>query len=410
MARRGLIAVGVLAALTLVGMVGLVSLALSGPEPRGRWGYVAGTAVFVLSACQVAPAVAFTTRLGRGFWGARLRRVADVFGLSGLISAPVLVLLLLELPDWHDRPSIWFDWPGAPVAWDAVAVLGLAVAGAALVWFDTWPERRTARWVGTTRQWRALTRGLIVLGALYCLLLVFVHLLVASDLALSLVPGWHSAVIPAYQVVSGYEAAIALAVVALAVIRWLDPSAGSRPDAFHSCAKLLLALGLLWFYFVWCELLTYWYGRTPDEQSLLGLFMFGPGAGLFLVSLLGQFLLPVSVLIWHKARTSPRVTTGVAAAVLIGSFVDRLRLYVGAWAVATPRPQEHLPDPLPPLPLPGLAELAACVGILAAVGLVVLLTLRRSGAVARWEVEAVERLTPERRLLRTRVPVVARPS
>src|SRR5919199_2735411 len=218
MARRGLIAVGVLAALTLIGMVGLVSLALSGPEPRGRWGYVAGTAVFVLSACQVAPAVAFTTRLGRGFWGAPLRRVADVFGLSGLISAPVLVLLLLELPDWHDRPSIWFDWPGAPVAWDAIAVLGLAVAGAALVWFGTWPERRTARWVGTTRQWRALTRGLIVLGALYCLLLVFVHLLVASDLALSLVPGWHSAVMPAYQVVSAYEAAVALAVVGLAVI------------------------------------------------------------------------------------------------------------------------------------------------------------------------------------------------
>ena len=78
--------------------------------------------------------------------------------------------------------------------------------------------------------------------------------------------------------------------------------------------------------------------------------------------------------------------------------------------MATPLPEEHLPDPLPPLPLPGLPEVAACVGILAAVTLVVVLALRGSGAVARWEVDAVERLMPERRLLRTRVPVVARPT
>jgi molybdopterin-containing oxidoreductase family membrane subunit len=233
---------------------------------------------------------------------------------------------------------------------------------------------------------------------------------VASDLALSLVPGWHSAVIPAYQIVSAYEAAVALAVVGLAVIGRLDPAAGPYSETFRACAKLLLALGLLWFYCVWCEFLTYWYGRTPDEQSLLGLFMFGPGAGLFLLSVVGQFLLPVGVLIWNTARTSRRVTTGVAAGVLIGSFADRLRLYVGAWTVATDRPLEHLPDPLPPLSLPGLAEVAACIGILAAVALVVVLVLRRVAPVARWEVEAVARLTPERRLLGARVPVVARPS
>jgi molybdopterin-containing oxidoreductase family membrane subunit len=243
------------------------------------------------------------------------------------------------------------------------------------------------------------------------LLLGFVHLLIASDLALSLVPGWHSAVIPAYQIVSAYEAAVALVVVGLAVVARLEPAEASEgPDAFQPCAKLLLALGLLWFYFVWCELLTYWYGRTPDEQSLLGLFMFGPGAGLFLVSALGNFVVPLIVLLWHRARTSRRVTTAVASAVLIGSFADRLRLYLGAWTVATRLPEEHLPESLLPLPLPGLAEAAACLGILAAVGLVVLLALRRFAPVARWEVEAVERLTPERRLLRARVPVVGRPT
>ena len=51
--------------------------------------------------------MAFTTRLGRGYWGAPLRRLADTFGLAGLVSAPVLVLVLRQLPEWHARPSIW---------------------------------------------------------------------------------------------------------------------------------------------------------------------------------------------------------------------------------------------------------------------------------------------------------------
>src|SRR5206468_188450 len=121
-------------------------------------------------------------------------------------------------------------------------------------------------WAGTPTQWRVLTRGIIALGGLYTLLVVFVHLLVASDLGLSLVPGWHSAVIPAYHVVSGLEGAVALVVLGLAAVRRLDARIA------RSCAKLLLALSLLWFYLVWCELLTYWYGRTPDEQRLLALF------------------------------------------------------------------------------------------------------------------------------------------
>ena len=54
--------------------------------------------------------------------------------------------------------------------------------------------------------------------------------------------------------------------------------------------------------------------------------------------------------------------------------------------------------------------LGACVGILAGAGLLVLLVLRRYGPIARWEVEAVERLMPHRRLLRARVLVVGRPS
>jgi Ni/Fe-hydrogenase subunit HybB-like protein len=231
-----------------------------------------------------------------------------------------------------------------------------------------------------------------------------VHFVVSSDLAISLVPGWHSAVIPPYHAASGFEAGIGAVVLGLAVLRQLDTRLS------RSCAKLLLTLGLLWFYFVWCELLTNWYGRTPDEQSFLSLFMFGPGAGLFAVSVACEFLVPLVVLMWNSARDNPSVVTAVAAIVVFGNFVDRLRLYVPAWAVATPSPTDHLPEVLPALPRPGGIEVLACAGVLALAVLVVVTVARRVTPLSRWEVEAVERLTPERRVLRTRTVVVARPT
>ena len=405
MARRRLTLMAVLALLSVLGVIGLATLAIAGPEPRARWGYLAATTAFVLGAAQLAPVLAFVSRLGRGFWGAPLRRVADLFGLAGLVTAPLLIVLLQQLPDWPGRPSIWSDWPGAPRVWDAIAAVALALTGAGLVWLTSRPDRHPARWSGATRQWRVLTSGVVAMGAFYTMLAVFVHLLVSSDLALSLVPGWHSAVIPAYHVVSGFEAAVALVIVVTAMVR---PEA--HLQTFRASAKLLLALALLWFYFVWCELLTYWYGRTPDEQGLLGLFMFGPGAGLFLVAAVCEFVAPVLVLMWAGARAHTGVVAGVAAMVVVGSYVDRLRLYLGAWSVATPRAEEHLPDRLPPLPPPGLPETAACVGTLALVALVLLVVVRRVPSVSAWEIRAVERLVRERRLLRTRVSVVGRPS
>jgi hypothetical protein len=392
--------------LLLLGVAGVVALgfmAAGGAQPYWKWGYIAATLSFLLSAVQMAPVLSMATRVGRGYWGARLRRVSDVLGLGGLLSAPVLILLLLQLPSWRGRPSIWFDWPGAPLLPDAIAGIGLAFAGAALVWVVTWPERRGPHWAGSSGQWRVLTRATVGLGTLYTLLVVFLHLLIVSDLAMSLVPAWHSAVIPPYHVVSGLQAAVALVLLGVAASGALD----SRLS--RSSAKLLLALSLLWFYFIWCELLTYWYGGTPDEQSLLQLFMFGPAAGLFLAATVCEFVIPMTVLIWNGARGSPTIISLVAAIVVVGSFLDRLRLFLPAWAVATERPEEHLPQTLPPLPLPGLTEVVACGGLLAITAVLVMVVGRRFSAVSDWEVKAVDRLTPERPVLRTRTVVVARP-
>jgi hypothetical protein len=395
---------GWIALLGLVGLAGLVALALlarGGPEPRGRWGPVAAALALLLSTGQAAPVLAFATRLARGHWAAPLRRAAELGAVAGVVSAPVGLVLLAQLPDFRGRPSIWLDWPGAPGLWDGLAFVLLALVGLALAWAAALPDLAAARdrgarlagrlaldWRGTTRQWRALARGLTALGGLYLMLFVFVHLLVSSDLAMSLVGGWHSPNIPPYHAVSALEGGVATAVLALWLLR------GGPVDAFHAAGKLLLALALLCFYFNWAEFLTYWYGRTPDEQRLLRLLMLRPA---FAAAFVGCVALPLLILLWNRWRASVGGVTLAAAGVLVGLLADRLRIYGPAWSEVGAAGS----SPLAWGALVGLAAGAACL---------YLLLLRVVPGVSAWESAQRELLTVEHPYLKTAAPLVAKPS
>jgi hypothetical protein len=328
-----------------------------------HWGYLAAALAFVLSTVQAAPAVALASRLASGAWGIPARPLCDAQGLAALITAPVGIVLLTKLPDFQGRPSIWFDWPGAPLVWHTLAYLilalvALALAGVAFV------SRRTA-WRGGARQWRAITWASAALGSLYLMQFVLLHVLVASDFALSLVPGWSSGNFPAYHAISALQGGVATTVLLLALVS----RGGQRVprESFHACARLLLALALLWFYFTWSEFLTYWYGRTPQELELLSVLMFGPTSlPLFVVSACLCCLVPVALLIWNPIRGSVAGTTLVAALVVIGLYVDRIRIFSAAWSVPVQ---------------PGLLEGVVLVGVPALALLLAVLTTRLVRAV-----------------------------
>src|SRR6188508_398234 len=121
------LAVAILGVLAVGGIIALALLAAGGPEPRVRWAYPAAMLSFILSSAQAAPILALATRLTRGYWSVPLRRLAELGAVAGLVTAPLFILLLVQLPDWHHRPSIWQDWPGAPQLWDSIAIVLLAV-------------------------------------------------------------------------------------------------------------------------------------------------------------------------------------------------------------------------------------------------------------------------------------------
>ncbi len=430
------LAVAAATVLALAGIAALVLRAAEGPAPRERWGYTAGALAFLLSTAQAAPLVAFIGRAGHAFWDAPGRRAAELWAVGGIVTAPVFILLLFELPSLSDRQSLWAGWPGAPHLWDGVAVAVLVLLGLAWLFLASLPDLAALRdlavlrdlaggephrptaierrgrlalgWRGRQRQWQALSAGLTLLGATYALLFVFVQLLLISDMGMSLVPGWSSANMPPYHVVTSIEGGIALWIVTLAVAR----RAGRleqyvHRDTFHAAAKLLLALALLWFYFFWAEFLTYWYGRTPNEQHLIDLLITGPYLGPFVVAFAGCFAGPFLLLLWNRVRAGIAGPACAAVLALVGLFFDRIRLYVAAWSAAG-LTQEHL-ETIPPARLPDTLDVLILLGLPAAVAVLSLMALRVVPPISLWEHKRAHLLRLEGQYLRRLVAVLAKP-
>ncbi len=404
----------VLGILAIVGLAALIAKVMGGPLPYTKWGYPAATLAFLASTAQAMPMLAFASRLARGYWAVPLRRIAELGALSGLVTTPLFILLLFQLPDFYGRPSIWFDWPGSPQLWDSIMMALLTFTGLAIVYFSSRPDRsllsgRTdPAWFGTGRQWDVLSVGLVVLGAFYLMVYVFVHLFIVSDLAISLVPGWHSAVFPPYHAISGLQGGLATTLLVGGALRrfgGLDRYIGL--PAFWGASKLLLGLSLLFFYLTWSEFITYWYGRTPEERFLLDLFMFGPYLALFILSLCMNFVFPLLLLIWNPIRVSIRGPIFVAAIIFLGNLIDRIRIYVASWSVAGPVGPHY--EFAPPAYLPEVGDILVLVGGVSAVAFIYLLALRMIPPISLWEFKSSLLLTGEQPFLRTKVAVVAKP-
>jgi molybdopterin-containing oxidoreductase family membrane subunit len=266
-------------------------------------------------------------------------------------------------------------------------------------------------WRGTPKRWSVLTTGLILLGAFYVALYAYVHIFMVADMAMSLVPGWKSAIYPAYHGVSGIQAGFATTLLTIAALRkWGGLRGYIQLAQFWGLAKLLLALSLLFFYFSWDEFATYWYGRTPEEMILIHLLMFGPYIWLYLPGFFMNFVLPFLLLIWNPIRVSIGGPPRVAAIVLLGNFIDRIRIYVASWSVAGPVDVHLDQATLPGFQLPTILDLLIVVGAISGVLLLYLLALRRFPVISLWEYKQADLLTIEKPYVKGHVAVIAKPN
>ncbi|MDP2660510.1 MAG: hypothetical protein Q8R28_07260 [Dehalococcoidia bacterium] len=421
------LAIAITGILFLIGIVGLIVRLQGGFDDRAAWGYYAATFAFIFAIVQGAPMVAVVLV----FTKAHLRRPLSNPSLLFAAAGPLVFLLFLPIlsliPPLQGRNNLWMGMAigGAPYTWDTLAVGFLALCGVALFWLISRPDldtvhqlgpegwrkslagRLAAHWRGNQSRWRRLSIWMVLLGGLYFVAFVLTNTLVSIDAAMSLVPGWRSGLFAPYHILTSFEAGVAATILAMGILRLTGFRSYLLFDQFWGLGKVLFALALLGIYFTFADFITLWYGRIPQEQTILQLTVFGPYLPVFLAAFFLSFFAPFLAMMWNRVRQSILGPTLVAAGVLAGLFLDRIRLYVAAYAAAQVSTEPILQTP--PVRLPDGADFMIMIGLPAGVILIYLLASKLVPAVSIWQIKELLLLRKTRRYLRTSVTTMAKP-
>jgi molybdopterin-containing oxidoreductase family membrane subunit len=265
-------------------------------------------------------------------------------------------------------------WPNfrSPLTWDVFAICSYVTVSALFVYMGMLPDlallaRRVTGWrrplyrllslgfSGTDGEWCLLERAYPIFAGIVIPLAISVHSVVSWDFAMTLMPGWHSAIFAPYFVAGAIFSGIAMAILLLSALR-----RGYRLERyikeahFDLLAKLMLAMSLVMTFVYATEFFMAFYRGDNTEIELFRWRATGAYAPIFWLVVVCNSVVPL-VCFGARARHSLPVLIVVSVLVTIGMWFERFLFIVTTLA--------HNFDPFSwRLYLPTPRELAVCLG------------------------------------------------
>jgi len=315
------------------------------------WAFDITNFVFWIGISHAGTLISAILRLANATWRRPVTRCAEVitvFALSIGAMFPIIHLgrpwLAFWLIPYASERQIWPNFR-SPLVWDFFAINTYLIGSVAFLTLPIIPDWALVRdkaggwrkkvygmlalgWRGTPKQWSRLETAMHVMAIAIIPVAVSVHTIVSWDFAMVLVPMWHSTIFGPYFVAGAIFSGIAALIIAMAGLRkLLHLEDYLKPVHFDNLGKLLLMMSLLWFYFVFAERLTTWYGNEPSEMAVFWTTQRGAYAPLFWTMVFCNFLLPFPILAIKRLRT---ITGTVIASlgVVVGMWLERFLIIV----------------------------------------------------------------------------------
>ncbi len=430
-------------ALLVLGVVGFVARASAdGFDDRAPWGYYMATFSFVFMVTSAAPVAAVAFRFTKSHWRRPLSRVSELFAVVGIFNIITFIPMMLIFPpilnpnpvQGHDleiRRTIWFEGPiGAPHAWDLAGVVGLAVTslfilyisavpdmaealslkgGRAATGFRGWFYRTLAgHWYGTKRQWNAQKAGLAMLGAFYFMILIFVHFIISSDYAQSMIPGWKDSIFPVFYSLTAFQVALGTCLMILYVMRrWGGFQEYYGKSVFWSASKVQLGLTLLWAYHLFAFFITYWFGRLVVEQNIIKYLFAQSYGGVFVANLALSFVIPFLLLLWNPVRRSAWGPPLAGLSAALGALMFSVRVFVGG--ANSGNIYEAFLNHVPAAAYPDIWDIFMVIGGIGGAAFTYLVATKIFPLLSVWEVKEGALYQSMRRFIRGEYLVLAKP-
>ena len=237
-------------------------------------------------------------------------------------------------------------------------------------------------WTGTPKQWHRLEKAMHIMAVAVIPVAVSVHSIVSWDFAMATVPMWHSTIFAPYFVAGAIFSGIAALIIAMALLRkFLHLEEYLLPIHFENLGKLLLVMSLLWFYFVFSERLTGWYGNESSEMAVFWLTQTRVVLlRLFWTMVFCNFLIPFPMLAIKKFRTITG-TVIASATVVVGMWLERFLIIVPSLS------HKYLPYSWGTY-RPTWVEITITAGTFAAMALLYMLFSKVVPIISVWELKA----------------------
>lgn len=350
-ATVGVLGVFVVAAFAAFGNQVYRGIGVTGLNRPVYWAFYITNFVFWIGISHAGTLISAILRLANATWRRPVTRCAEaitVFALMIGAMFPVIHLGRPWLAFWlFPYPSERGIWPNfrSPLLWDFFAINTYLTGSLIFLLLPIVPDwalvRDTATglrkkiytvlaagWRGTPRQWARLETAMHIMAVVIIPVAVSVHTIVSFDFAMVPVPMWHSTIFGPYFVAGAIFSGIAALIIAMAVLRKiLHLEEYLQRIHFENLGKLLLLMSLLWFYFVFAERLTTWYGNAPWEMSVFRATQSGSFAPLFWAMVICNFVVPVPLLAIKRLRTIAG-TVIASIGVVMGMWLERFLIIV----------------------------------------------------------------------------------
>jgi molybdopterin-containing oxidoreductase family membrane subunit len=260
-------------------VLGVVAVTYQTIVGIGTWGLNRGVGwafditnfVFWIGIGHAGTLISAILFLFRQKWRNSVNRSAEAMTLFAVICAGLFPIIHMGrpwlfywmLPYPNERGSLWINFR-SPLVWDFFAISTYFAISLVFWYVGLVPDLATLRdrvrpglyrwfvdifslgWNGSSRAWHRYESVYLLLAGLATPLVVSVHTVVSTDFATTLLPGWHTTLLPPYFVAgaifSGMAMVLTLMLIARKTMRLEDYITVRHVDAM---TKLVLATSCL---------------------------------------------------------------------------------------------------------------------------------------------------------------------
>ena len=285
-------------------------------------------------------------------WRTSINRFSEAMTLFAVMCAGMFPLLHLGRP-WlafwlFPLPNTMSMWPQfrSPLMWDVFAVSTYGTVSVIFWYVGLIPDFATLRdkaqnkagrvifgmaamgWRGAAQHWARYEVAYLLLAGLATPLVVSVHTVVSFDFAVSVIPGWHTTVMPPYFVAGAVFSGFAMVLTLLLPVR----AAYKLHDLvtmrhIENMGKIMLVTGMIVVYGYTMELFFGFYAGSTAEGFMAHNRMFGSAKYAYMALLFCNLMTPQ--LLWiKKVRRSILAMWLIAVVINVGMWLERYVIVV----------------------------------------------------------------------------------